>query len=71
MFLINLWLIFQVLGLVDQLDATREAGPDAHVPHVTLTSTQQEQVRRISRITSILDASLLKLDDAILLFHDF
>ncbi|KAG0555076.1 hypothetical protein KC19_12G142600 [Ceratodon purpureus] len=61
----------EVLGLVDQLDATREAGPDAHVPHVTLTSTQQEQVRRISRITSILDASLLKLDDAILLFHDF
>ena len=56
---------------MDQLDAMREAGPDGHVPHVTLTSTQQEQVKRISRITTILDASLLKLDDAILLFHDF
>lgn len=61
----------QVLGLVDQLDATRDAGGDAHVPHVTLTKVQQEQVRRISRITTILDASLLKLDDAIMLFHDF
>lgn len=60
-----------MLGLVDQLDASRDAGSDAHVPHVTLTRTQQEQVKRISRITTILDASLLKLDDAILLFHDF
>lgn len=56
---------------MDQLDATRDAGSDAHVPHVTLTVSQQEQVKRISRITTILDASLLKLDDAILLFHDF
>lgn len=61
----------QVLGLVDQLDATRDAGDGAQVSHVTLTSAQQDQVKRISRITKILDASLLKLDDAILLFHDF
>lgn len=61
----------EVLGLVDQLDATRDAGDGAQVSHVTLTSAQQDQVKRISRITKILDASLLKLDDAILLFHDF
>ncbi|KAG0576372.1 hypothetical protein KC19_5G074800 [Ceratodon purpureus] len=58
----------EVLELVDQLDARKDAGSDAHV---TLTSDQQEQVKRISRITKILDVSLLKLDDTILLFHDF
>lgn len=68
---VNGFFLPQVLGLVDQLDTTRDAGDGAQVSHVTLTSAQQDQVKRISRITKILDASLLKLDDAILLFHDF
>ncbi|KAI5072187.1 hypothetical protein GOP47_0012293 [Adiantum capillus-veneris] len=39
-------------------------------PTVTLTQTQHEQVKRIRRVASILEASLLKLDDSIMLFND-
>jgi hypothetical protein len=61
----------QVLGLLRQIDTAKAVGTDSHVPNVNLTNTQQEHVKRISRITTVLEASLLKLDDAILLFHDF
>lgn len=61
----------QVLGLLRQIDTAKAVGTDIHVPNVNLTNTQQEHVKRISRITTVLEASLLKLDDAILLFHDF
>jgi DNA-directed RNA polymerase III subunit RPC3 len=61
----------EVLGLLRQIDTAKAVGTDTHVPNVNLTNTQQEHVKRISRITTVLEASLLKLDDAILLFHDF
>ncbi|KAH8967788.1 hypothetical protein BDL97_03G095100 [Sphagnum fallax] len=61
----------EVLGLLRQIDTAKAVGTDIHVPNVNLTNTQQEHVKRISRITTVLEASLLKLDDAILLFHDF
>lgn len=61
----------QVLGLLRQIDTAKAGDTDIHVPNVNLTNTQQEHVKRISRITTVLEASLLKLDDAILLFHDF
>ncbi|KAL2652424.1 hypothetical protein R1flu_020552 [Riccia fluitans] len=58
----------EVLELLKQIQAAKASGVDTHV---TLTQRQQEQVKRIRRVASILEASLLKLDSAILLFHDF
>ncbi|OAE35426.1 hypothetical protein AXG93_2587s1410 [Marchantia polymorpha subsp. ruderalis] len=58
----------EVLELLKQIQAAKAAGAETHV---TLTQRQHEQVKRIRRVASILEASLLKLDNAILLFYDF
>jgi DNA-directed RNA polymerase III subunit RPC3 len=62
----------QLLGSLQQIDTTKAAvGTEIHVPNANLTNCQQEQVKRIQSIMTVLEASLLKLDNAMLLFHDF
>jgi DNA-directed RNA polymerase III subunit RPC3 len=62
----------QLLGSLQQIDTTKAAaGTEIHVPNANLTNSQQEQVKRIQSIMTVLEASLLKLDNAMLLFHDF
>ncbi|KAH8960601.1 hypothetical protein BDL97_05G004000 [Sphagnum fallax] len=62
----------QLLGSLQQIDTTKAAvGTEIHVPNAILTNSQQEEVKRIQSIMTVLEASLLKLDNAMLLFHDF
>ncbi|MCO5574253.1 hypothetical protein L7F22_028035 [Adiantum nelumboides] len=58
----------EVLDVLRQYHHSKTA-KDA--PSVTLTQTQHEQVKRIRRVAAVLEASLLKLDDSIMLFNDF
>ncbi|CAM6128496.1 unnamed protein product [Calypogeia fissa] len=58
----------EVLELLKQIQAAKAAGAESHV---TLTQRQHEQVKRIRGVASVLESSLLHLDNAILLFHDF
>eukprot|EP00249_Psilotum_nudum_P011992 c23514_g1_i1 orf=77-1750(+) len=44
---------------------------DGSGAHVTLTQSQHEKVKRIRRIATILETSLMKLDETIMLFNDF
>lgn len=58
----------EVLELLKQIQSAKVAGAESHV---TLTQRQHEQVKRIRGVASVLESSLLHLDNAILLFHDF
>ena len=61
MLLCNLWLIFLGIGtFINHLDARREVAFDAYVPSIRVSRTQKEQVKRMSGITTILDAFLVK-----------
>lgn len=57
--------------VLDVLKQYHHSKTSKDAPHVTLTQTQHEQVKRIRRIAAVLEASLLKLDDSIMLFNDF
>ncbi|KAJ7246343.1 hypothetical protein O6H91_Y428400 [Diphasiastrum complanatum] len=61
----------EILGLLKQLHQSKSSGADGKATHVTLTQAQHEQVKRIRRVATVLENSILKLDDAIMLFHDF
>ncbi|CAK9875680.1 unnamed protein product [Sphagnum jensenii] len=58
-------------NLSQRLAHELEKEQQIHVPNANLTNSQQEQVKRIQSIMTVLEASLLKLDNAMLLFHDF
>lgn len=55
-----------MLGFTHRVQET--ANEDAHVQ---LPGTPEEQVKDNHQFTTILENSLSKVDDAILLFHDF
>ncbi|KAH7416484.1 hypothetical protein KP509_14G093600 [Ceratopteris richardii] len=57
--------------VLDVLRKFHHSKTSKDAPAVTLTQSQHEQVKRIRRVATILEASLLKLDDNIMLFHDF
>lgn len=57
--------------VLDVLKQYHHSKTSKDAPNVTLTQTQHEQVKRIRRIAAVLEASLLKLDDSIMLFNDF
>eukprot|EP00252_Welwitschia_mirabilis_P013219 TRINITY_DN29148_c0_g1_i1.p1 TRINITY_DN29148_c0_g1~~TRINITY_DN29148_c0_g1_i1.p1 ORF type:complete len:546 (+),score=110.47 TRINITY_DN29148_c0_g1_i1:206-1843(+) len=60
----------EVLELVNQMNQQSRSS-DGRQSVITLTKSQQEQVKRIRKVAKILEASLLKLDESILLFHYF
>ena len=55
-----------MLGSTQQVQEIANEGADAQVP-----GTPEEQVKDNHQFTTILENSLSKVDDAILLFHDF
>lgn len=57
--------------VLDVLKQYHHSKTSKDAPNVTLTQTQHEQVKRIRRVAAVLEASLLKLDDSIMLFNDF
>lgn len=59
----------EVLDLLKQMHQSKNT--DGSTSHVTLTKTQRDQVNHIRRVATVLETSILKLDDSIMLFHDF
>lgn len=59
----------EVLDLLKQMHQSKNK--DGSTSHVTLTKTQRDQVNHIRRVATVLETSILKLDDSIMLFHDF
>lgn len=57
--------------VLDVLKQYHHSKTSKDAPNVTLTQSQHEQVKRIRRIAAVLEASLLKLDDTIMLFNEF
>lgn len=58
----------EVLDVLKQYHHSKSSGGGSHV---TLTQSQHEQVKRIRHVATVLETSLLKLDDAIMLFSEF
>lgn len=61
----------EVLDLLKQMHQSQSKNTDGSTSHVTLTKTQRDQVNHIRRVATVLETSILKLDDSIMLFHDF
>lgn len=59
----------EVLDLLKQMHQSKNT--DGSTSHVTLTKSQRDQVNHIRRVATVLETSILKLDDSIMLFHDF
>ena len=57
--------------MLDVLKQYQLSKTSKDAPTVTLTQSQHDQVKRIRRVAAIMEASLLKLDDSIMLFNDF
>eukprot|EP00250_Pteridium_aquilinum_P018599 c24132_g3_i2 orf=87-1721(+) len=57
--------------VLDVLKQYHHSKTSKDAPRVTLTQTQRDQVERIRRVAAILETSLLKLDNSIMLFNDF
>ncbi|GLJ17016.1 hypothetical protein SUGI_0294400 [Cryptomeria japonica] len=59
----------EVIDLLKQMHQSKAT--DGSTSQVTLTKSQREKKDKMRRIATILEASLLKLDDSLMLFHDF
>ncbi|CAM6048254.1 unnamed protein product [Sphagnum compactum] len=70
---IHLWCVDNQAVLHQVLDDIYHAASNLsqRLAHELEKEEQQEQVKRIQSIMTVLEASLLKLDNAMLLFHDF
>eukprot|EP00270_Netrium_digitus_P009563 TRINITY_DN2912_c0_g2_i1.p1 TRINITY_DN2912_c0_g2~~TRINITY_DN2912_c0_g2_i1.p1 ORF type:complete len:258 (+),score=101.11 TRINITY_DN2912_c0_g2_i1:40-774(+) len=58
----------EVISLLEQQQAAMAAGG---TPPVMLTAAQRQDVENVRRIAAVLEVSLLRLDDAIMLFSNF
>lgn len=62
----------ELLQLLERASASASAsGGSSSAPAVQLTASQRQQLERIRRVAAVLEASLLRLDDVIMLFSSF
>eukprot|EP00897_Mesotaenium_endlicherianum_P001192 jgi/Mesen1/11073/ME000099S10518 len=62
----------EVLALLEQIQqSSMQDRPSSGAQAVTLTAGQRKQLERVRRVAAVLETSLLRLDDSIMLFLDF